>query len=64
MQSFKIIDYQEFGKIMIEEKIEREVKRGVLREKWTTFSITVNKYLLPLQSNFVVGLKVGFHFIS
>ena len=36
----------------------------MLRESWTTFSITVNQYSLPLQSNFFVRLKTVSHFIS
>ena len=35
----------------------------MLREKWTRFSITVNKYVLPLESNIFVRLKAISHFI-
>ena len=35
-------------------------KFPMLRENWTTSSITVNKYSLPLQSHFLVRLKGGF----
>ena len=36
----------------------------MLRENWTAFSITVDKYFLPLQSNFCVRLEVVSHYIS
>ena len=37
----------------------------MIRENWTTFFITsVNKYYLPLQSNFLVKLKAISHCIS
>ena len=35
----------------------------MLSENWTTFSITIKKYFLPLQSNFFVRLKAVLHFI-
>ena len=47
-----------------------ELKKGLntefpmLREHLTTFFITVNKYFLPLQSNFFVTMKAVLHFIS
>ena len=36
----------------------------ILRENWTTFSITVNKYSISLQSNFFLRLKAVSQFIS
>ena len=36
----------------------------MLREKWTTFFSIVNKYFLPLQSNFCVRFEAVSHFIS
>ena len=39
-------------------------KLSMLRENWTIFSIVVNKYFLPRESNFYVRLKAVSHFIS
>ena len=36
----------------------------MLRENWTTFSITANKYFLPTQSNFIIRFKAISHFTS
>ena len=36
----------------------------MLRENWTMFSITVNKYILPFQPNFAVRLWAVLHFDS
>ena len=49
-------------KIKLKERLNTELP--MLLENWTTFSITVNKYFLPLQSNFVVRLKAVSYFDS
>ena len=63
MQSFRIIGHPESKKIIIEKKVEK-LEFPMLHENWPTFSITVNKYFLPLQSNFFVKFKGLLHFIS
>ena len=35
---------------------------SMLRENWPTFSITVNKYFIPIKSNFFSRLKAVSHF--
>ena len=37
---------------------------SILRENWTTFFITVNKYFSPLLTKFFVRLTAALHFIS
>ena len=70
--SFKNIDYPESKKIIIEIKLKKKLNTEfpMLLENSTTFFITVNKYFLPLQSNFFVRFKADLtstlhpHFIS
>ena len=66
MQSLKIIDHPEFERIIIEKKLNNWLKTEfpILCENWTSFSITVNKYFLPLQSNSFIRLKVVLRLIS
>ena len=66
MRSFKIIDHSESEKIIIDKKVEKEVKHGIpyaTRKLYFIFHHS-KKYLLPPQSNCFVRLKSVSHFIS
>ena len=68
MQSYKIIDYPESEKIIIEKAVEKEVKDGIsFATRKLTYIFHHSKYhksFLPLQSNFFIGLKAVSLFIS
>ena len=61
----KLLTIQNPRKLPLQNKVKKRLNMGfpMLRENWTKFSITVNKYLSPIQSNFFVRLKTMSHFI-
>ena len=62
----KLLTIQNPRKLSLKNKFKKRLNTEfpMLREKWPTFSITVNKFILPLQLNFVVRFKAASHFIS
>ena len=61
----KLLTVQNPRKWSLKKKLKKRLNTEfpMLRENWTTFSITVNKYFLPLQSKLFVKLKAVSHFI-
>ena len=53
-------------KLSLKKKLKKRLSTEfpMLLEKWPTFSITVNKYFLPLRLKFNVRLKAVLRFIS
>ena len=53
-------------KLSLKKKLKKRLNTEfpMLRENWTTFSIIVNEYFLPLLSNFLLRFKAVSHFIS
>ena len=62
----ELVIIQNPRKLSLKNKLKKRLNTEfpMLRESWTTFSITVNKYFLPLQSKFTVRLKAVLYFIS
>ena len=63
VQSLKIIDRPESEKLIIEKK-RLNTEFPMLRLNWSTFSMTVNKYFIPIASNFFLRLEAFSHFFS
>ena len=65
-QLSKLLTVQNSRNLSLKKKFKKRLNTEfpMLRENWTTFSITVNKYFFLLQSNFSVRLKAVWHFIS
>ena len=55
----KLLTIQNPRKLSLKKKLKKRINTEfpMLRENWTTFSITVNKYFLPLQSKFFCKFK-------
>ena len=62
----KLLTIQNSRKLSLKEKLKKRLNTEfpMLRENKTKFSITVNKYFLPLQLSFFVRLKAVSHFIA
>ena len=62
----KLLTIQNSKNLWLKKKLVKRlnIEFPMLFKNWTEFSITVNKYILPLQSNFFVRLKTDSHFIS
>ena len=62
----KLLTIQYPKKLLLKKKLKKKLNTefSMLRENLPTFSITINKYSLPLQSKSVVRLKAVSHYIS
>ena len=62
----KLLTIQNTIKLSLKKQLKKRLKPAfpVLRENWTTFSITINKYFWPPQSSLFVRLKAVSQFIS
>ena len=62
----KLMTIQKQRKLSLKKRVKKRLntESPMLREIWTTFSITVNKCFLPLQWNFSVRLTAVSHFVS
>ena len=61
----KLLIIQNPRKLSLKKKFKKRLNTEfpILCENWTIFSITVNRYFLPLQSNFHARLKAVLHFV-
>ena len=62
----KLLTIQNLRKWWLKKKSKKRLNTEfpMLRKNWSTISITINKYSLPLQSNFAIRLKAVSHLIS
>ena len=62
----KLLTIQNPGKLSLKKQLKKRLNTEfpMLCKNWTTISITVNKYFLPLQPNFYVRSKAVSHFVS
>ena len=65
-QVSKLLIIENPRKLPLRKKLKKRLNTELpmLHENLPTFSITVSKYFLPLQSNFFLRLKAVSHFIS
>ena len=65
-QVSKLLTIQNPRKLSLKKLLKKRLNTEfpILRENETTFSITVNKYFLPLESNSFLRLKATSDFIS